>query len=104
MSTIATDLRVRFPRASWRDCTRQLRQLLIEGAIVGAAMLSEMPFLDHLEELRRRLIKCVIALSVGTILGLTYAAQLIEFLGKPVANSGIPLVAIDATEIFSIYF
>src|SRR5262249_35372781 len=30
--------------------------------------------------------------------------QIIEFLGRPAATSGIPLVAIDATEVFSLYF
>jgi len=70
---------------------------------MSMAALSEMPFLDHLEELRSRLIKSLIGLAGGTVIGFVYTAPIIEFLGRPAKWSGIPLVAIDATEVFSLY-
>ena len=82
---------------SWRDRFRR-------AFLVAMATLSEMPFLEHLEELRKRLIKCLIGLAGGAAVGFVYTAQIIEFLGRPAATSGIPLVAIDATEVFSLYF
>src|SRR2546426_4632225 len=86
-----------FSEPSWRD--RVGRALFM-----GMAVFGEMPFLDHLKELRERLIKCLIGLGVGSIVGFVYTGPIIEFLGRPAAGSGIRLVAIDATEVFSLYF
>ena len=58
---------------SWRDRFRR-------GALLGLAALAEMPFLEHLEELRGRLIKSLIGIAAGTIAGFIYTAQIIEFL------------------------
>ena len=82
---------------SWRDRFRR-------AFLLALATLSEMPFLEHLEELRHRLIKCLIALAADTVVGFVYTAPIIAFLGRPAAGSGIRLVAIDATEVFSLYF
>lgn len=104
MSTVASDVRSVLPGFSWRDYARRLRETILGAVLALAAVFGEMPFLDHLEELRRRIIRCLIALAVGTGVGFFYTAQLIEFLGRPATASGIPLVAIDATEVFSLYF
>lgn len=104
MSTAASDVRNTLPGFAWRDYARKLRETMLGGVLALAALFGEMPFLDHLEELRRRIIRCLIALAVATGIGLFYTAQLIEFLGRPATAAGIPLVAIDATEVFSLYF
>jgi sec-independent protein translocase protein TatC len=104
MSTVASDLRSSYPGSSWRDSTRRFKEMVFGSMVAAATLLGEMPFLDHLEELRRRIIRCLIALAVGTGAGFVYTAQLIEFLGRPAASAGVPLVAIDATEVFSLYF
>jgi sec-independent protein translocase protein TatC len=104
MSTAASDLRGILPGVSWRDSTRRVKEMILAGMLALATLLGEMPFLDHLEELRRRIIRCLIALAVATGAGFVYTAQLIEFLGKPAAAARITLVAIDATEVFSLYF
>jgi sec-independent protein translocase protein TatC len=80
------------------------RQRLRQTWLIGMAALGEMPFLEHLEELRGRLIKCLIGLGAGMVVGFVYTAPIIDFLGKPAVSSGVPLVAIDATEVFSLYF
>jgi sec-independent protein translocase protein TatC len=68
------------------------------------ATFAEMPFLEHLEELRERLIKSLIGVAAGTIAGFVYTAQIITFLNRPATLAGIPVVAIDATEVFAVYF
>ena len=99
MSTIA------LPRFTWRDRAQRLKELFIETFFMGAAMFSEMPFLDHLEELRNRLIKCLIALGAGTAIGFAYTAPIMAFLNRPAGGSGIgELVAIEGFEVFSVYF
>src|SRR5262245_40547493 len=82
---------------SWRERVRR-------AVLVSLAALGEMPFLGHLEELRQRIIKSVIALGVGTLIGVAYTAQIIEFLRRPAAIANVPLVAIESMEIFSLYF
>jgi sec-independent protein translocase protein TatC len=69
-----------------------------------AVLLSDMSFLDHLEELRKRIIKCLIAVGAGVALCVAYTQQIILFLNKPAEAAGIRLVAIEGTEIFSVYF
>jgi sec-independent protein translocase protein TatC len=44
----------------------------------------EMPFLDHLEELRLRLIKCLVSVLVLSIAGYLVSDTIIEFITRPV--------------------
>lgn len=104
MSTVATELRGSFPGRTWRDRARRVKSLVFEAAVVSGAMLSEMPFLDHLEELRQRIFKCLIAMAIGMAACVAYAPGLIQFLKRPAADVGLRLSAIEATEIFSVYF
>jgi sec-independent protein translocase protein TatC len=43
----------------------------------------EMSFLDHLEEFRSRLIKCLVALLLLSIVAFFYSDKLIDFISKP---------------------
>lgn len=43
----------------------------------------EMSFLDHLEEFRSRLIKCLVALMLLSIVAFFYSDKLIDFIAKP---------------------
>jgi sec-independent protein translocase protein TatC len=104
MSTAANDIRGFVPGLSWRDYARQMKTALFHTTVLAGAMLSEMAFLDHLEELRNRLLKSLIAVAIGMGLCLSYAADLIVFLKWPAEAVGIRLVPIEATEIFSLYF
>jgi len=67
---------------------------------------SEMPFLDHLEELRKRLFWCLGFLFVGIIIGfyLNSKYDLLQFLVEPVAPflKGGKLMIIKPTEGFMI--
>jgi len=50
-----------------------------------------MPFLDHLEEFRNRLIKSIIAVAVGMILCLFFSKQLLTVLLWPTTRVNVPL-------------
>ena len=50
-----------------------------------------MPFLDHLEELRWRLIKSIISILIGAIITFYFVDQIIEFMILPTKNLTYPL-------------
>jgi sec-independent protein translocase protein TatC len=60
-----------------------------------------MPLMGHLRELRNVLIKCAIALAIGTALSFIFTTQILEFL---VAPYGGILETIDPTENVTTYF
>jgi sec-independent protein translocase protein TatC len=62
---------------------------------------SRMPFMQHLVELRNRLIKSFVALLVTTIVCAIFTPQILQFL---IAPYGSVLQTIDPTENVSIYF
>ena len=51
----------------------------------------DMPFLDHLEELRWRLIKSIISILIGAIITFYFVDQIIEFMILPTKNLTYPL-------------
>lgn len=57
--------------------------------------------LEHLKELRMRLLKSVIAIIVGAVLAFIFADYIFDILVRPA--QGYTLVAIDMTEMFSTY-
>ena len=46
----------------------------------------EMSFLEHLEELRSRLIRAFLSVLLGSVVGYAFGQSLISFLGKPVGT------------------
>jgi sec-independent protein translocase protein TatC len=62
---------------------------------------NKMPFMQHLVELRNRLIKSFVALLVTTIVCAIFTPQILQFLIAPYGNV---LQTIDPTENVSIYF
>jgi len=103
MSTVIGDIRGN-TELHWRDALHAIKRWMWHSMVACAALLGDMSFFDHLEELRKRLIKCAIAIGAGLLLCLNYNAQLVRWLGAPAVKAGIKIVAIDATEIFSVYF
>ena len=49
----------------------------------------EMTIIEHLEELRERLIKSVIALAVTTLISLLYSPQLIKLMLAPAGEVAV---------------
>jgi sec-independent protein translocase protein TatC len=71
--------------------------------------LPAMGFLEHLEELRRRIIYCIIAVAVGFFACWGYADRIYEIMQKPImvalAHNGMSekLVYLNPTEPFNMY-
>jgi sec-independent protein translocase protein TatC len=63
---------------------------------------TQAPLLDHLIELRRRLLYCVAALVVTFIIGFYFAQPIFSFLVRPLAAAGQTKVIY--TEIFEAFF
>ena len=67
---------------------------------------SKMSFLDHLDELRRRLVASALSLAVGTLVAFAFINRIFDFIMKPLAAAlpaGSKLTAIEPTEPFMLY-
>ncbi|SYZ73613.1 Sec-independent protein translocase protein TatC [Candidatus Zixiibacteriota bacterium] len=61
----------------------------------------EMPFLEHLEELRRRLIKSILAVAVTTIIAFYFSEHIFKFAIRPLG--GVKLHFTEVTGSFMAY-
>ncbi len=68
-------------------------------------MARELSLTEHLRELRRRVIVCVVAVLAGSVLCFAFYKQIIQFLSRPAYNletgSGLDLVFIEVTELLT---
>jgi sec-independent protein translocase protein TatC len=103
MSTVAGNLHGLGFGASAQSPGQEKSSLWKHWAL-AAALLGDMSFLDHLKELRSRIIKCVIAVAVGMGICTAYAASIVKFLKGPASEYGIELAGYGSMEIFSLYF
>lgn len=65
-----------------------------------------MPFLDHLDELRRRLIVCAIAVGVGFVISYIFSQEIFNIIIAPIYRAlpeGTSLIFIGVTEAFMSY-
>ena len=64
---------------------------------------TRMPLMNHLVELRSRLIKSVVAVAVGSVIGFVFYRDVLEILAEPYANAtDQPLAFFQPTEPFSL--
>jgi sec-independent protein translocase protein TatC len=66
----------------------------------------KMSFLEHLDELRKRLIMCVVALVVGCILSFFFISDIFNFVIGPLKamlSNGGTFIATEPAEIFMLY-
>jgi len=79
-------------------------QELREPTAPGAAEPARMHFLDHLDELRRRLIYSCVVLALCTAVAFHYAPELFEYLRRPLAQvpSG-KMIVLGPLEMFITY-
>jgi sec-independent protein translocase protein TatC len=66
----------------------------------------KMSFLEHLDELRKRLILCVIALVVGCVISFVFIGQIFNFVIGPLKamlSNGGTFIATEPAEIFMLY-
>jgi sec-independent protein translocase protein TatC len=62
-----------------------------------------MSFLDHLDELRRRLVACAISLGVGTLVAFAFIDRIFSFIMRPLYEklpAGSKLIYTEPTEAF----
>jgi quinolinate synthase len=71
----------------------------------GQANSAEMPFLDHLEELRWRLIKCLVAVFLGAIVVYYFGNEAMELLVRPynLVAKDHKLIFLEPTGAFMVY-
>ncbi|MGQ9492380.1 MAG: twin-arginine translocase subunit TatC [Anaerolineae bacterium] len=62
---------------------------------------AQMTIIEHLEELRQRLMKCLLAVAVTTALSFAFTSQIMRIL---IAPAGIKPVFLRPTEMFVTYF
>ena len=60
----------------------------------------KMPFLEHLGELRTRIVRSLIALVVGTAIALPFSEKITDWLARPVTRLGYKLVFTAPAEAF----
>jgi sec-independent protein translocase protein TatC len=65
-----------------------------------ASVSDKMPFMEHLGELRVRIMRSLIALLVGLGLTLPFSQRIVDYLARPVQATGHPLVFLALTEAF----
>ena len=68
-------------------------------------MARELSITEHLRELRRRVLVCVVAILAGSMASFAFYRQIIEFLSRPAydleTGSGLELVFIEVTELLT---
>jgi sec-independent protein translocase protein TatC len=65
-----------------------------------ASITDKMPFMEHLGELRVRIVRGLIALLVGLGITLPFSQKIVDYLARPVQASGHNLVFLALTEAF----
>ncbi len=60
----------------------------------------KMPFLEHLGELRTRIVRSLVALLVGLAVALPFSQKIVDYLARPVQATGNTLVFLAVTEAF----
>ena len=62
----------------------------------------QMSFLDHLEELRSRILRMLIGVGIGFAVCYAFAHQLFHFVSAPIEKAGVHLIATAVTEGFNL--
>jgi sec-independent protein translocase protein TatC len=65
-----------------------------------ASVTDKMPFMEHLGELRVRIVRSLIALLVGLGITLPFSQKIVDYLARPVQATGHNLVFLALTEAF----
>jgi sec-independent protein translocase protein TatC len=60
----------------------------------------KMPFMEHLGELRVRIMRSLIALIIGLCISFPFSQKIVDFLARPIQRTGNTLVFLAVTEAF----
>lgn len=75
---------------------------MVDDTLRASGNESRAPFMEHLKELRNRLVRCAIAVGVGLLVGMFFGSQVIRLLKIPGAN--INLITTTLMEPLATYF
>ena len=64
------------------------------------AVSDKMPFMEHLGELRVRIVRSLIAVLVGLVISFPFAQKVVDWLSRPIQQTGNTLVFLAVTEAF----
>jgi sec-independent protein translocase protein TatC len=67
---------------------------------MGRYLDDKMPFMEHLGELRTRLVRSLIAVLIGLVIAFPASRYIVDFLAQPIAATGHTLVFLAVTEAF----
>jgi sec-independent protein translocase protein TatC len=59
-----------------------------------------MPFMEHLGELRTRIMRSLVALLIGLAIAFPFSQRVVDWLARPIVKSGNTLVFLAVTEAF----
>ena len=65
-----------------------------------ASVTDKMPFMEHLGELRVRIVRSLMALLVGLGIALPFSQKIVDYLARPIKAAGHNLVFLALTEAF----
>ena len=65
-----------------------------------SAVSDKMPFMEHLGELRVRIMRSLIALLAGLLIAFPFASTIVDWLARPIQQTGNTLVFLAVTEAF----
>jgi sec-independent protein translocase protein TatC len=60
----------------------------------------KMPFMEHLGELRVRIMRSLVALLIGLLISFPFSSKIVDFLARPIQRTGNTLVFLAVTEAF----
>lgn len=85
------------------DGTHGWRRLLLQVGLAASAMAQEMSFIEHLEELRKRLLWAIAGVTVTAAVCWIFAAELIAIAKAPIeAHEAVTLSILRPQDIFSL--
>jgi sec-independent protein translocase protein TatC len=67
---------------------------------MARAAMEKMPFMEHLSELRVRIVRALVALLIGLGIALPFSERITDFLARPVTKLGYKLVFTAPAEAF----
>jgi sec-independent protein translocase protein TatC len=64
------------------------------------AVTDKMPFMEHLGELRVRIMRSLVAVLIGLLVSFPFASRIVDWLARPIQQTGNTLVFLAVTEAF----
>ena len=77
------------------DRLREEEESLTEAEAPAESATVEMPFLDHLEELRWRIIKALVAILAGAVIAFIFSESILTLLARPYESAVLSMLAAD---------